>query len=195
LDLSYMRTIPGMTILAPSDENQLRSMLHYAIYDCEGPVAIRFPRGNAYATEVKPEFAPLQAPKFYIVEEGKDVLLIGAGFMLAQLRIAANLLKENGVQPTLVDARFIKPLDVDGYCKLLGAHSLVVTLEDNALPGGFGSALSELITDNGVQTKLVRLGLPDAFVEHGEIPQLYRELGLDGESVARKILKQLAERR
>jgi len=191
-DLSYLRTIPGLTILAPSDENELRLMLHHAVYGCEGPVAIRFPRGSAYSVEPHAPMVPLTEMSFRTIESGKQVLLIGVGFMLAQLRKTADVLRTNGYEPTLVDARFIKPLDAEAYRGLLSSHSLVVTLEDNSIAGGFGTAIAELITDLDIQTRLLRFGLPDAFVEHGEIPQLYRELGIDGEAVAQKILKQLA---
>jgi 1-deoxy-D-xylulose-5-phosphate synthase len=194
-DLSYLRTIPEMTILAPSDETELRDMLHYALYGCEGPVAIRFPRGNAYSAEIRPGFVPITSNSFKVIEEGRDVLLLGAGFMLAELRKTSEILKQNGFNPTLADARFIKPLNVSGYQDLLSRHSTVVTLEDNALPGGFGAAIAEFIGDQEIQTRLLRYGLPDAFVEHGEIKQLYQELGIDGESVAVKVLKYLSDRR
>lgn len=190
-DLSYLRTVPGMTILAPSDENELRDMLHYAIYRCEGPVAMRFPRGNAYSVEVKKTFDEIEAPKFRVVEEGREILMIGVGFMLKHIQTAAKILKTKGFQPTVIDARFVKPLDTEAYKTLIAAHKTVITLEDNVLPGGFGAGLGELILDAGLNTRLLRYGLPDGFVEHGEIPQLLKELGIDGESLAEKILKQL----
>lgn len=190
-DLSYLRTIPGMTVLAPSNENELRDMLHFAIYGCEGPVAIRFPRGNAYGVSVDVGFKDIEYPKFRVVEQGRDVLMIGVGFMLKHIQHAAKILQEKGYQPTVVDARFIKPLDIQGYKALLSSHKTVVTLEDNVLPGGFGAGMAEMILDEGLQTRLLRYGLPDGFVEHGEIPQLLKELGIDGDSIATKILKQL----
>jgi 1-deoxy-D-xylulose-5-phosphate synthase len=193
-DLSFLRTIPGMTILAPSDENSLRDMLQYALYRCEGPVAIRFPRGSALSATLREGLRELDAPRFEVLEEGRDILLLGVGFMLSELRKTAAILKQNGYNPTLVDARFVKPLDTEAYCQLLAKHHTVVTLEDNVLPGGFGAGLAELIVDQCVQTRLLRFGLPDAFVEHGEIPQLYKSLEIDGESVARKVLKHMEER-
>ena len=187
-DLTYLRSIPDMTIFAPSNENELKAMLIKAI-DMEGPVAIRYPRGNALAKELSAE--PLELPlyKFSVLEEGEDILLLGVGFMLEELKKTAAILKEQGKKPTLVDARFIKPLDTEAYKKLFEKHSVVVTLEDNTLIGGYGSAISEMITDmNMNHIKLYRFGLPDSFVEQGNIADLYKLLKIDGESIAQKIL-------
>ena len=192
-DMSFLRMVPGMVVMAPSDENQLRDMLYHALYKCEGPVAIRYPRGTALQSKVRPGFEPIEHGKFKLVTQGKGILMVSAGFMLTQLQRAAEVLRASGHEPTLVDACFIQPLDREGYAKLFASHSLVVTLEDNVLPGGFGSALGELMADLGIQPKLMRFGHP-GFVEHGELSELYHEIGIDGDSVAQKVLKQLAER-
>lgn len=188
-DLSYLRTVPGMTILAPSNEVELRSMLTAAI-DMKGPVAVRYPRGKALEAEVNPEILEIPFGKFVVKERGEEILLLGAGFMLQELEKAAKILREHGKHPTIVDARFIKPLDVEAYKELFDAHSKIVTLEDNTLTGGYGSAIAEMLMDLGIQgKKLYRFGLPDSFVEHGEIPELYKQLGIDGESLAKKLME------
>ena len=190
-DLSYLRTVPGITILAPSNENELRDMVRAAI-DMKGPVAIRYPRGTALEEHLKPapEIVDVKLPK--VLEEGKDILLLGAGFMTNELKKTAAVLRENGKSATVVDARIIKPLDTEAYRKLFDAHKTIVTLEDNTLVGGFGSAVAELIADLGYTDKrLLRFGLPDHFVEQGEISALFKLLKIDGESVAKQIMEKV----
>ena len=191
LDLTYLRSIPGMTILAPSDENELRDMVTAAI-DMEGPVAIRFPRSSALSSEIRDEVKPVPFSKFEIKQQGKDILLLGVGFMLHELEKTAKILAEHGFSPTLVDVKFVKPLDKEGYRNLFNTHKTIVTLEDNSIVGGFGSEIAELLSDLNLENhRLIRFGLPDAFVEHGKIPDLYRMLGIDGTSIANKLLEEL----
>lgn len=191
LDLTYLRSIPGMKVLAPSDENQLRDMVVASI-GMNGPVAIRYPRGNAITGVLQETISPVEIGKFAVVEKGKEILLLGAGFMLHELKKTAEILREHGIIPTVVDARFIKPLDVEGYHKLFESHKVVVTLEDNSIVGGYGSAIAELLTDIGfVNHRLFRFGLPDGFVEQGQVKDLYQMLGIDGKSIANKLLENL----
>lgn len=190
-DITYLRSIPGMTIMAPSDENELRDMVTAAI-EMNGPVAIRFPRGSALSATLRPEALPVPFGKFQIKRQGKDILLLGVGFMLHELEKTAKILAEHGFDPTLVDARFVKPLDREDYRNLFNAHHTIVTLEDNTVIGGYGSEIAELLADMDFENhRLFRFGLPDAFVEHGKIPDLYRMLGIDGTSIANKLLKEL----
>lgn len=190
-DLSFLRTVPGITILAPSNENELRDMIQASI-DMEGPVAIRYPRGTALAETLEPAAETFDAKLPKVLEQGKDILLLGAGFMTNELKKTAAVLRENGYNPTLVDARIIKPLDEECYRGLFENHKTIVTLEDNTLVGGFGSAIGELLMDLGITDKrLLRFGLPDKFVEQGEIPALYKLLNIDGESVAKQIMEKL----
>ncbi|MCF0223060.1 MAG: 1-deoxy-D-xylulose-5-phosphate synthase [Fibrobacter sp.] len=190
-DLSFLRTVPSITILAPSDENELRDMIKASI-NMEGLVAIRYPRGAALAETLAPapETFDCRLPK--ILEQGKDILLLGAGFMTNELRKTEKVLRENGYKPTLVDARIIKPLDQPSYRKLFDEHKIIVTLEDNTLVGGYGSAVGELLMDMGYTDKrLLRFGLPDSFVEQGEIRALYNLLKIDGESIAKQVMEKL----
>ena len=194
LDLTYLRSIPGMTIMAPSSETELRDMVSAAI-EMEGPVAIRFPRGNALSEEkTDPASAsPVAYGKFEVKRQGKDVLLLGVGFMLHELEKTAEILSGYGISPTVVDVKFVKPLDKEGYRALLRSHRTIVTLEDNTVVGGFGSEIAEFLADMDIEERrLFRFGLPDAFVEHGNIPDLYRMLGIDGTSIANKLVKELS---
>ncbi|MBO7383151.1 MAG: 1-deoxy-D-xylulose-5-phosphate synthase [Fibrobacter sp.] len=190
-DLSFLRTVPGLTLMAPSNENELRDMITASI-DMEGPVAIRYPRGTALAEELAAPSGAFDAKCPKVLEQGKDILLLGAGFMTNELKKTAKVLKENGYNPTLVDARFIKPLDEDCYRHLFDSHKVIVTLEDNTRIGGYGSAVLDLLTDLGyTDKKLFRFGLPDSFVEQGNIQDLYKLLKIDGESVAKQLLEKL----
>ncbi len=190
-DLSFLRTVPGLTLMAPSNENELRDMLTASI-DMEGVVAIRYPRGTALAAELKPSEEPFDFKKPKILEMGSGILFLGAGFMTNELKKTASVLRENGYNPTLVDARFIKPLDQESYRSLFENHNVIVTLEDNTLVGGYGSAIAELLSDLGyTDKKLYRFGLPDRFVEQGDIHALYKILEIDGESVAKQLMEKL----
>jgi 1-deoxy-D-xylulose-5-phosphate synthase len=190
-DLSFLRTVPGLTLMAPSNENELRDMLTASI-DMEGVVAIRYPRGTALAAEIKSSEEPFDFKKPKILEMGSGILLLGAGFMTNELKKTASVLRENGYNPTLVDARFIKPLDQESYRSLFENHNVIVTLEDNTLVGGYGSAIAELLSDLGyTDKKLYRFGLPDRFVEQGDIHALYKILEIDGESVAKQLMEKL----
>ncbi len=190
-DLSFLRTVPGLTILAPSDENELRDMITASI-DMEGPVAIRYPRGTALEEELAAPAGQVDVKLPKVLEQGKDILLLGAGFMTNELKKTAEVLKQNGYNPTLVDARVVKPLDQECYRSLFDNHKVIVTLEDNTLVGGYGSAVLELLSDLGyTDKKLLRFGLPDQFVEQGEIQNLYKLLKIDGESVAKQLMEKL----
>ncbi len=190
-DLTFMRSVPGLTIMAPSNENELRDMVVASI-GMKGPVAIRYPRGVSFEKELKPATGEFDYVLPKVLEQGSDILLLGAGFMTNELKRTAEVLREKGYNPTLVDARIIKPLDTECYRKLLESHKVIVTLEDNTLVGGYGSAIAELIADFGLtDKKLLRFGLPDKFVEQGEIKELYKMLEIDGESVAKRIMEKL----
>lgn len=188
-DLSFLRTVPHMIIMAPSDENELRDMVIAAI-DMPGPVAIRYPRGNALECQLKEQVKPIRIGELAVVESGTEILLLGAGFMLHELKKTATILRAQGKNPTLVDARFIKPFDENAYAELFKTHSIVVTLEDNTLVGGYGSAIAEFMSDKGFAShRLFRFGLPDDFVEHGDVNDLYKLLKIDGESVAKTLME------
>jgi 1-deoxy-D-xylulose-5-phosphate synthase len=188
LDLSYLRTIPNMVIMAPSDENEMRNMIYTATQYKDGPIALRYPRAVTYTNDIRTEFSELPIGKFRTVRKGKKVLIIGIGFLLAKCLDAAGVLEKKGIEPTIIDARFAKPLEVTAYEELFKEHSVVATVEDNSITGGFGSAIAEILAEMKNPPRLIRIGLPDSFVEQGEIDELREELGLSGQSIADKIL-------
>lgn len=199
LDLGFLRMVPGMVIMAPSDEVELRHMLHTAIRYDKGPIALRYPRGNAFAPDAKPAFEtlPIGVPRVDRPAQPAglpgakggagpaDLLLLAVGNMLHPARKAHDRLVEEGWSCTLVDARFVKPLDAAAYGKLLAGHQAVLTVEDNAITGGYGSGVAEFMAEAGIGLPVKHVGLPDSFVTHGEIPVLQRLVGLDADGIHR----------
>jgi 1-deoxy-D-xylulose-5-phosphate synthase len=190
-DLSYLRTIPGMVVAAPRDGTELRRMLATAMDHTGGPFAIRF---AGKATSPKLDFSqPLRKLKignWEVRSRGSDVLLLGLGSLHGASEEAARLLKQEGISVTLVDPRWVKPLD-QRLSSVAGAHRLVVTVEDNVLAGGFGAAVAEVLADEEVRTPLLRLGIPDQFLQHGKRELLLASLGLDAVGIAEQIRKRL----
>jgi len=179
-DLSFLRVIPNLTIMAPSSQEELQRMLRTAL-DIDGPVAIRYPRGMAAPFVAAAKLEPLAVGEARVLEEGRDVALIGIGTGVGIAREAATLLQAQGEQPTVVDARFVKPLDTPLLERLAATHRRFVTVEESALAGGFGSAVLEHV---GSSVPVVRFGLPDAFVPHGDRSLLLEDLGLTPQAVA-----------
>ena len=193
MDLSYLRMIPGMVIMAPSDEKELRNML-WTAYKHDGPIALRYPRGNALAPDARAPFqaVPIGLPK--VVEEGDDLLILAAGHMLAYARKAAELLAQDGIRPTVVDARFVKPLDREAYAGLFARHRAVLTVEDNVVSGGYGEGVAQLVSELGRFDLPVRhVGLPDEFVTHGDIPTLHKILGMDADGIRKHAAALMAQ--
>ncbi len=192
MDLSYLGMIPGMVILAPSDEKELRNLLHTALEYNDGPIAVRYPRGNAEAPDEKLPFETLPIGIPRVVEEGDDVLILAVGHMLKYARQAAATLRAEGHNPTVVDVRTVKPLNREVYDALFARHRAVLTVEDNVLQGGYGSAVLHLLGDLGRGDMPVKhISLPDEFVTHGEVPVLHRILGMDAEGIHKKALELL----
>lgn len=181
-DLSFMRCIPNMTIMAPSDENEMRQML-YTAYTMNTPTAIRYPRGNAKGVALQPMQA-LEVGKARVIREGKKVAILNFGALLDEAKIVAE--KHDY---TLVDMRFVKPLDEDLLQKMADSHELFVTLEENAIQGGAGSSVNEYLQNIGKIKPLVMLGIPDFFVPQSTQPEAYAELELDAKGIEAKIQK------
>ncbi|MDQ6855692.1 MAG: 1-deoxy-D-xylulose-5-phosphate synthase [Candidatus Dormibacteraeota bacterium] len=181
LDLAYLRLIPGMVVSAPSSPDELRRLFATAVAH-DGPFAIRYPRGSA-PTAGRAPLEPLQIGRMSVVREGTDVALLAVGKMVGVALEAADTLQGEGFACTVVDARFIKPLDAD-IPNLAARHRAVVTIEDGTAIGGFGDAVLEALAQAGVNVPVRRLGLPDSFIEHGAQPLLLHKLGLDPEGVA-----------
>ncbi len=187
MDFSYLRMIPNMAILAPSDENELRYMFQAALKYDKGPIALRYPKGNALAIPNDSQLKPISIGKPNIIQQGKGLLMLSAGYMLHRAKEAARMLKTDGITPTIVDARTIKPLSESAYKDLLSNHSAVMTLEDNVISGGYGSAILEFISTHQLPPMPVhQVGVPDRFIPHGANAILYKELKMDAEGIAHR---------
>ncbi|MDO5490845.1 MAG: 1-deoxy-D-xylulose-5-phosphate synthase [Bacillota bacterium] len=184
-DVSYLRSMPGLTLLAPADGGQLKEMLVFAA-QWDGPCAIRYPRSEAKAIPGLPEFVRGKAQK---IREGSDVSLWALGSMTAHALEAADRLAEKGISASVVNLASVSPLDQELLENDADAHKLIATIEDNVLSGGVGEAIGNHLT--GRQTKHLAFGWPDTFIEHGRTEQLYRRYGMDGASIAERIAKKL----
>ena len=180
-DISFLRTVPNMVIMTPSDENECRQML-YTGYQCNGPAAVRYPRGSGTGIQVESEMQALALGKGRIVRQGKGTAILAFGTLLQQAKAAAEAL-----DATLVDMRFVKPMDEALVRSLAATHDQFVTLEDNAIMGGAGSAVNELLMRSKQCKPVLNLGLPDRFLEQGTQEEIYALLGLDGAGIQRSI--------
>ncbi|MFB0776084.1 1-deoxy-D-xylulose-5-phosphate synthase [Aeromonas salmonicida] len=180
-DISFLRTVPNMVVMTPSDENECRQML-YTGYQCNQPAAVRYPRGSGTGIEVQTEMQVLELGKGRIVRNGKGTAILAFGTLLQQARAAAEAL-----DATLVDMRFVKPMDEVLVLSLAASHDQFVTIEDNAIMGGAGSAVNELLMCNKQCKPVLNLGLPDRFVEQGTQEEIYALLGLDSTGIQASI--------
>ena len=183
-DISYLRHLPGLTMMAPKDENELRHMLKTAV--CSGvPMALRYPRGAGYGVEMDAEIATLEIGKGELLLDGTDLCIIAIGSTVYPALEAADALVRKGFSVGVVNARFIKPLDADLIKSVAATTGKIMTVEENALQGGFGSAVLELLYDCGMQNVAVkRLGIPDHYIEHGSQAQLRKDVGFDAAGIA-----------
>ncbi|MBA2241049.1 MAG: 1-deoxy-D-xylulose-5-phosphate synthase [Solirubrobacterales bacterium] len=189
-DISYLRPLPNVVVMAPRDEAMLVRMLRTSLAH-DGPAAIRYPRGTAVGVALPGRPDPVEIGKGEILREGERVALLGYGSGVGVALDAAAILAEHGLSATVADARFAKPLDEALVARLAGSHDLLVTVEENVLAGGFGSgvleALEEGFEDPGARARVMRVGLPDRYVTHGKPELLHREVGFTGEAVAERI--------
>jgi 1-deoxy-D-xylulose-5-phosphate synthase len=195
-DISYMRCLPNLVLMAPRDEAMLVHMLHTAVTYDDGPVALRYPRGEAEGLPLPSLPEALEIGRGETLREGDRVALLGYGYGVPVALGAADLLAaEHGVDPTVADARFAKPLDGELVERLAAEHDLIVTVEENVLPGGFGAAVLEHLADNDLLggTRVLRVGLPDRFVTHGKPALLREEVGLTPEAVADRVATAVLE--
>ena len=186
-DLSYLRIIPNMVVMAPKDEQELRDMLYTSIEYKEGPIALRYPRGNALGVKIKEGFEKIEIGKSEVLRSGEDAAILAIGSMVENSMRAADILAEKGIQIEVINMRFIKPLDFEMLDKIVSTHRKIITIEENNVAGGFGSSVSEYLIDCNYKNDLLRLGLPDRFIEHGKQIELYHQLELDPPGVAEKI--------
>ncbi len=182
-DFSYLRHIPNLVVMAPKDENELQHMLKTAV-NCGRPVSLRYPRGNGWGENLDLEMKELPIGKAEVLRRGKDMVILAIGAPVRSALEAASRLQNQGVEAAVVNARFVKPLDEELLCSLAGEGRPLITVEENALQGGFGSAVLELLEEKGLTNIVVkRLGIPDTFVEHGAQGDLRHKYGIDAEGI------------
>ncbi len=186
-DLSFMRTVPNMVIMAPSDENECRQMLYTGYCYKEGPTAVRYPRGSATGAEQVETMTAMPIGKGLIKRQGQKVAILNFGTTLANSLIAADTL-----DATVADMRFVKPLDVELVKQLAETHDVLVTVEENAIMGGAGSGVLELLQQLKMPKPVLQIGLPDEFIKHGAPDEIISELGLDAAGIQQQIADYLA---
>ncbi|QYX29819.1 1-deoxy-D-xylulose-5-phosphate synthase [Sphaerospermopsis torques-reginae] len=189
-DIAYLRCIPNMVLMAPKDEAELQRMTVTGIEYTDGPIAMRFPRGNGHGVPLMEEgWEPLEIGKGEILRQGDDVLIVGYGTMVYPGMQAAEILSEHGIEATVINARFVKPLDTDLIVPLAKQIGQVVTLEEGCLMGGFGSAVAEALLDADVVVPVKRIGVPDELVDHATPDESKTTLGLTSQQIAENILQ------
>jgi 1-deoxy-D-xylulose-5-phosphate synthase len=186
-DIAYLRSIPNLTIMAPMDEGELVTMLHTAL-KLDGPVAIRYPRGAGNGVPLPEYPEPLEIGRGQVLEPGERVALVGYGYGAVLAQQAADLVGEGlGVRPTVVNARFAKPIDAALIRELARRHELIVTIEDHAVMGGFGTAVLECAEETSA--RVLRVGIPDRFVDHGKREILLEDVGLTPPQIAARVIR------
>lgn len=184
-DISYLSHIPNMTLLSPKNKWELESMLEFAV-DFKGPIAIRYPRGVA-SEDFQECHAPIVYGKSEVIREGEQIALLAEGSMLIHAIKAAEQLEQDGMKPLVVNMRFLKPLDESLLLDISRKCSMVITIENNLRQGGFGSKVLEFYSDSDIQMRVINLGFPDQFIEHGSQEQLFHKYCLDGEGIYKTI--------
>lgn len=185
-DISYLMTIPNLVLLAPKNKWELADMLRFA-FDYDGPIAIRYPRGEAY-DGLKEFRAPIALGKSEVLYDETDIALLAYGSMIPTALAVREELKELHYQCSLINARFAKPLDEELLLSLSADHKLLVTIEENVITGGFGQQVTQFLTDTGQPIKVLQIAIPDRFVEQGSVGRLREEVGLDAASIVKKII-------
>jgi len=199
LDIAYLRSVPNIVLMAPKDEGEMRDML-FTMTEHHGPAAMRYPRGNGVGVPLDREPQLLEIGKAEILRDGGEVAIIAYGSMVHPSMVAAENLAKANIEATVVNARFVKPLDASLLLALARTKRLIVTVEEAYLAGGFGSAVLELLEENGLQDKIrfVRMGIPDRLITHGDAKLLLAKYGLDADGIYNRVkesMEVLDERR
>jgi 1-deoxy-D-xylulose-5-phosphate synthase len=185
-DIAFTRSIPNLTVMAPSDGNELADMVAAAL-QLDGPSAIRYPRSRIPNEAIRPDPSPMQIGKGRMMAEGEDVLIVALGSMVAPALEASRILDEAGISAAVLDPRFVKPLDRDLIIEKASSIRRVLTVEEGILSGGFGTSVLELLSEQGLgDVNIKRLGVPDEFIEHGTRSELLEDLGLTAEGIAKE---------
>lgn len=193
-DLAYMRCIPNMIVSAPMNEEELRNLMYTAQLENMGPFSIRYPRGNGVMPDWRRPMRAVEIGKARTISEGEDVAILSIGHIGNEAIKACVELNIEGIHPAHYDMRFAKPLDENLLHQIFEKFKYIVTVEDGCLPGGMGSAILEFMADNNYSSQVVRLGIPDQIIEHGEQPELWAECGYDSSGI-QKIVRKLATAR
>jgi len=191
-DLSYLRVVPNMVVAAPKDEEELRHLLYTAVKS-NRPFAVRYPRGKGYGVPIREPLKEIPIGSWEVLKEGRDAVILATGWPVYQALKAAEELEKEGVSVSVVNARFVKPMDGELLKELAQKFKLIFTVEENTVKGGFGSAVNEFLAPwyNG---KVINIGIPDKFIEHGKQEELRKLVGLDAESLYRKVKDCLIKR-
>ncbi len=187
-DLSYLNMVPDMVVMAPKDSKELELMMDLSL-NIELPVAIRYPRGNVYYLE-KGEYCELEVGKHEVISKGEDTVVLAIGNMVKHAIDAKEILLKENINPTIVNIRFLKPLDEKLLYDTIKRYKNIVTIEDNIITGGFGSRINDFIIENNIDINITNIAIPEEFVEHGSVEELYDSIGLSPNKIADKI-KQL----
>ena len=190
-DLSFLSSIPNMQIMAPKNKWELSDMMKFAV-KFEGPIAVRYPRGEAY-DGLQEYRTPIQYGKSEVIYKEKDIALLAVGSMVQTAEKARDMLKEKGYSCTLVNARFVKPIDEENIKELSKEHKLLVTMEENVASGGYGEKVRTFVDEQELDTEILTVAIPDEYVEHGNVDILKKEVGIDAESVVNRIVAMYAE--
>lgn len=188
-DLSFLHAVPNLVVMAPGDEQELRNMLYTALYEVKGPVAIRYPRGSGNGALLHKEFTPIAVGKGRVLREGSSLALLGIGTMVNRSLETAALLEPLGFDPMVCDMRFMKPLDKELLDTVASSCTHVAVIEENSTIGGLGSGVVDYLSRAHPGVRIEKFGLPDAFVTHGSMDELYREIGLDARTLSERIGK------
>ncbi len=186
-DLSYLHPVPNMMVMAPKDEQELRDMLYTAMQYQEGPVAIRYPRGVCTGMTLRPGFHAMEIGRSEIERDGSSIAILAIGTMVQRSVEAAKILEQEGIDALVANMRFLKPLDTKMLNSIAERYEKIVVIEENSIIGGLGSAVNDHLQKEGLPSSVLTIGLPDAFVTHGSMNDLYRQLELDAANVSRKI--------
>ncbi len=188
-DLAYMRCIPNMTVSAPMNEEELRNLMYTAQLEDKGPFVIRYPRGNGVMVDWEKPLKEIKVGKGRKICDGDEVAILSIGHLGNEVVIAVAELNTEGYFPAHYDMRFVKPLDHVLLHEVFTKFKKIITVEDGCLEGGMGSAILEFMADNNYSAQVVRLGIPDAFIEHGEQPELWAECGYDAKAIVEQVKK------
>ena len=188
-DIAYLRSIPNLTIASPLNESELRNLMYTAQLHPSGPFVIRYPRGQGVMSEWRTPFEEIQIGTGKKIKDGDEVAILTIGHIGNSALEACEELQKSGHDIALYDMRFVKPLDEELLHDIFSKFNKIITVEDGCLPGGFGSAILEFMSDHGYVATVKRLGIPDRVIEHGEPQQLHQECGYDTVSICQAALK------